>query len=175
MDVARGEFDERFAALARSHALLTENEWSGVRLAEIIGIERAAHADQASMEIKELVLKPSAAQNMSLVVHELATNAIKYGALSVPSGRIKVEGRLGWREHREVLRFRWEEHGGPPVASPTHRGYGSFLVDELLEGIAEASTVEFRPEGLVVQAELLTAQLRPSPDHWSAAKPKKGA
>ncbi len=175
MDVARGEFDERIAALARSHALLTENEWSGVRLAEIIGIELAAHADQASMEIEELVLKPSAAQNMSLVVHELTTNAIKYGALSVPSGRIKVEGRLGWREHREVLRFRWEEHGGPPVASPTHRGYGSFLIDELLEGIAEASTVEFRAEGLVVQAELLTAQLRPSPDHWSAAKPTKGA
>lgn len=175
MDVARGEFGERIAALARSHALLTENEWSGVRLAEIIGIELAAHADQASIDVEDLLLKPNAAQSMSLVIHELTTNAIKYGALSVPGGRIKVEGRLGWREHREVLKFRWEEHGGPTVVAPAYKGYGSFLIEELLEGITDASTVDFRPEGLVVEAELPTAQLRPNTDHWSAGASKKVA
>lgn len=169
MDAAREEFGERIAALARSHALLTEQEWSGVRLQEIIGVEVAAHADQVSMEIEDLILKPNAAQSMSLVVHELTTNAIKYGALSVPTGRIRVVGRLGWREHKEVLCFRWEEKGGPPVVPPSRKGYGSFLIEELLDGIAEESTVDFRTEGLVVEATLAAAQLRPGRDHWPAA------
>lgn len=167
MGAARAEFAERLSALARSQALLTEHEWSGVSLRELVGLELAAHADRVSINADDLILKPNAAQSMSLVIHELMTNAVKHGALSVPRGQVRIDGRLGWQEHREVLRFTWSELDGPPVQPPTRKGYGSFLIEELLEGIACASRIEFRPEGLFVEASFPAAQLKPGKEEWS--------
>jgi len=166
MEAARAEFEQRLAALARSQALLSEQEWSGVELADIVTLELAAYATQAVIEVDAIRLKPSAAQSMSLIIHELATNAAKYGALSVPQGEIIFSARLRQQEDDEVLQLSWKERGGPPVTPPSRKGYGSFLIEELLEGMAKESRVDFHPEGLVVEATIATAQLRPAHKTW---------
>jgi len=166
MEAARAEFEQRLAALARSQALLSEQEWSGVELADIVTLELAAYATQAVIEVDAIRLKPSAAQSMSLIIHELATNAAKYGALSVPQGEIIFSARLRQQEDDEVLQLSWKERGGPPVNPPCRKGYGSFLIEELLEGMAKESRVDFHPEGLVVEATIATAQLRPAHKTW---------
>lgn len=173
MDAARAEFEQRLAALARSQALLTEQEWSGVQLSDIVSLELAAHASQTVVEVDAIRLKPSAAQSMSLIIHELATNALKYGALSVPQGQVILRAHLiGQRDDGEVLRLSWKECGGPVVKSPSRKGYGSFLIEELLDGMAEESRVDFRAEGLVVEATIPAARLRPSHEHWPTTPAK---
>lgn len=171
MEAARAEFQQRLAALARSQALLTEQEWSGVQLADIVSLELAAYATQAVIDVDAIRLKPSAAQSMSLIIHELATNAIKYGALSVPQGKIVFSARLQHRGDDEVLHLSWKERGGPHVNPPSRKGYGSFLIEELLDGMAQESRVDFHPEGLVVEATILTAQLRPPYEDWAVTRP----
>jgi PAS domain S-box-containing protein len=151
----------RITALGRAHSLLSENRWQGADLARLVEEELApfrSGADaRATVEGPHLALAPSTAQPLSMALHELATNAVKYGALSVPEGRVSV----GWSHEsdgRVVLT--WAESGGPPVTTTPRRNFGlnviSIVVGSQLGGTVQ---LDWRPEGLVCVAEIPAAAL----------------
>ncbi|ODT89634.1 PAS domain S-box protein [Phenylobacterium sp. SCN 70-31] len=120
----------RISALGRAHSLLAQNRWQGGDLAQIVMDEMAGYGRDGHVEITgpSVALRPNAVQPISLLVHELATNAVKYGALSVEGGRVRV----AWTLRRDgALGLVWEEQGGPPVAAPGSPGFGSTLVREV--------------------------------------------
>jgi PAS domain S-box-containing protein len=120
----------RVSALGRAHSLLAENRWEGGDIRQIVVDETAAYHKPGQIQITgpALVLGPHAVQPLSLLIHEMATNAVKYGALSVAEGRVEVEWRI---LPDQALELRWSEHGGPTVAEPESRGFGSTLVREV--------------------------------------------
>ena len=152
-------FELRLMGLAEVHDVLTRESWHGADLQEVA--ERAvrpfaaAASGQVRVEGPAVWLQPRAALTMALVLHELATNAVKYGALSVEAGRITLAWTFDTATER--LRMTWAETGGPPVTPPTRRGFGSRLIERALRGDLQGSAaMTFAPEGLVC---LMDAQL----------------
>jgi PAS domain S-box-containing protein len=155
------DFEERFAnridALACSHDLLAKREWEGVEIEELVHAQLAPFLDNANERLvvhgPALLLKPEAAQNLGLALHELATNASKYGALSRPSGRIKID----WTINADAAgqpRFQmcWRETGGPEVKPPKRTGFGHTIIKETVaKALAGEVALKFTPEGLVWQ------------------------
>ena len=121
----------RIAALARGHKLLADNRWEGADLREILIDELAPFGGRIHFEGPPVRLLASAVQPVSLILHELAANAIYHGALSVPGGSVKVS----WVPEAESLRIRWCESDGPPVTEPTARGRHG-LGSRLIKGTA---------------------------------------
>lgn len=141
--------EERVHALSRVHGLLAGNRWEGARLDVLVQEELAAFlsARPGSVRVSgpEVRLRPDAAQGMAMVLHELATNAAKYGALSVEGGELDVT----WRVEGDALRLQWTERGGPKVERPLHRGFGSTLVQGTIERQLHGQiTMRWEPEGL---------------------------
>ncbi|WP_225206469.1 HWE histidine kinase domain-containing protein [Novosphingobium huizhouense] len=140
---------ERIQALGRVHALLAAHRWSGVGLEEIIAQELAPFAD--AIDVRHLPqpvqLAPGAAQALSMVVHELLTNSIKYGALS-SDGHVLL--RLGLElADQPMISFDWTEIDGPPVAGPRAQGFGTKLIATAVQGtLAGELDYELRSEGL---------------------------
>jgi two-component sensor histidine kinase len=137
--------DRRIKSLASIHELLSHARWHGVSLQEIIRCEFAPYgAGKYDVSGPSITLRPEAAQAMAMVLHELATNAAKYGALSNRTGRVSV--RWFWlpagSPHR-WLAIEWQEADGPPVSTPRASGYGTSIIRELLPyelgGTAELS------------------------------------
>jgi len=120
----------RVSALSRAHSLLAQNRWEGADLAAIISDETRAYQEvnQLQLEGPTVILGHNAVQPISLLIHELATNAVKYGALSVSGGRVDVSWRI---LPAFELELRWIEHGGPPVQKPESKGFGSVLMKEV--------------------------------------------
>ncbi|UZK66224.1 PAS domain-containing sensor histidine kinase [Sphingomonas sp. M1-B02] len=151
--VARRAFEGRLAALSEAHNLLTREHWGVVPMTQIIGDAVAPHGGPAgrfTLEGPDLPLVPKTAISLALAIHELATNAVKHGALSDAEGWVSI----GWTRHQGDgpgrLTMVWEEHGGPPVAPPTRRGFGTRMIERgLAAELGGTVTIEFRPEGLV--------------------------
>jgi PAS domain S-box-containing protein len=146
--VAKELFEGRLAALARAHAMLAEAAWEGAPLAEILRRELAGFAESASISGCDLIVNGSAAQQFALVIHELATNAMKYGALSSPKGRVEVEGMVDRQDGESVLRFLWKESGGPTVSKPTRKGFGSVILVDAAQLFARRAVLSYDPGGL---------------------------
>jgi two-component sensor histidine kinase len=143
----REAFAARLISLAGAHDLLTRGNWEGAGLAEVAQEALGPHLGDGRIALSgpNLRLSPKAAVAFGMAFHELATNAAKYGALSVPEGRIT----LAWEVEGEGFRLRWMERGGPPVAPPTHRGFGSRLLERgLPHELHGALRLDFRPGGL---------------------------
>lgn len=124
--------DRRIRSMSRAHSLLTQSRWEGVLLHALVREELDAYrADQPNITLDgpDVMLAPKAALALSLAIHELATNAAKYGALSVASGRVDVRWQF---DPREGLDLRWQESGGPTVGKPSRRGFGSSLIERAL-------------------------------------------
>jgi two-component sensor histidine kinase len=122
----------RIQALARAHSLLAASRWNAVALRALVGEELEPYAiniDCIASSGPDVNLKPAAAQSLGLVIHELATNAAKYGALSRPGGRIEVN----WLQDGGQLHINWREGGGPPVKPPSITGFGSALIRITIE------------------------------------------
>ncbi len=152
-------FTERLMALARAHDLLTRKVWEGAGLQEILRQTLEPHGDRARIGGPPVELTPNTAVSLSMVFHELATNAAKYGALSVEAGVLEVSWRAGAGSDR--MEIAWVERGGPPVTPPTTSGFGSRLIATSLKGELGGDAVfDYRPEGLVC---LLTLRLEPAP------------
>ena len=155
-------FAGRLKSMASAHQLLTATRWRGVGMLNIATAELGGIAPgQTRWEGPDLLLAPRAANAMSLALHELATNAVKFGALSVDAGRVDVR----WRALAEGgLELRWSESGGPPVAPPTRRGFGATLLEKVtgreLDGTV---TVEHRREGVAALIKAGRAALAISP------------
>jgi len=147
-------FTDRLVALSAAHDVLTRENWQGANLREIV--ERALRPFEAHGEGRLLAAGPDvrldarAAVALAMALHELATNALKYGALSGPSGEVSLAWRTRRHDGAGRLELEWRESGGPPVAPPTRRGFGSRLLAQglpaELNGVAQ---LEFAPEGLV--------------------------
>jgi PAS domain S-box-containing protein len=125
--------DGRIRALSRAHSLLSETRWQSVLLDRIVEEEIApfssGHAKQITAAGPAVSLHPAAAQSLALALHELVTNAVKYGALSVPQGRVA----LSWGLEREALTLSWAEAGGPPARAPRRQGFGTRMIAASIE------------------------------------------
>lgn len=149
------ELNGRIQALGRAHSLLAENRWQGAALRLLIEEELAPfQPDEGRTAIlgADVVLVPSAAQTMAMVLHELATNAAKYGALSVPGGRIAVEWEF---DNGRGLTLQWSETGGPPVQRPEHQGFGLRLISQSISYQLRGDVaLAWRPEGLLCTVQI---------------------
>src|SRR5690606_16108767 len=149
----------RLAALAHTHSLLAQSRWEGARLADIVDVELAPYRDsdgaRVSVRGDDVLLDPKSAQALALVVHELTTNAVKFGALSIPTGRVEVTWSVARSGPEPHLTFEWIERGGPRVEPPDKRGFGSLLIERSLEyELGGEVDLHYRPEGVRCQIEL---------------------
>ena len=164
------QFSARLQALARSHDLLVQEEWHGVSLAELVRSQLAPYLDRSGSQIAvdgpAVTLRPEAAQSLGLALHELAVNAVRYGALSTPSGRISIAWT--WEPQRDppAVEILWTEIGGPQVVTPVQRGFGSLVVERNLARALEAGVeLTFDAEGVRCRIAIPLGQLsRPLQD-----------
>jgi two-component sensor histidine kinase len=105
-----------------------------------------------------VVLPPQLAQTIAMVLHELATNAVKYGALSIPSGRLRVE----WSRGDTHLLIRWSEADGPPVKPPQHQGFGTRAVNRVIQDLKGSLRFDWNPDGIACEIVLPVDQLADS-------------
>jgi PAS domain S-box-containing protein len=163
---ATTKFQRRLAALGAAHNMLTQSNWEHALLEELTGATVAAsgaRGGQVRLAGPRVVLDPKQAVTYAMAMHELCTNAIKYGALSSEEGRVDVHWDLA-EDCERNFRLTWQERGGPPVASPASLGFGSRLIKHALaqEFNGEVS-MDFRPEGLTctIEGVLLRAGAEP--------------
>ena len=160
---ARARFEARLLALSRAHNLLTDESWEGASLERVIA-DTTAHLDgdddqRFYVAGEPVFLSPRAALALSLALHELSTNASKYGALCGEEGKVSIR----WMMTDEILRLEWKETGGPAVAEPARRGFGSRLIERGLEAdLAGRAQLHFEPDGLrcVIEASRQVVQGR---------------
>ncbi len=146
---------ERLNAMARTHGLLTKNRWQGVDLRNLVAGQTAAFSERVSITGAKLILRPKAALSVSLALHELATNAAKYGALSAAAGRVEIDWSADSREGRRWLTLRWVEQGGPSVEPPSRVGFGRLLLERVLSYDLDGKVdLDFRTEGLICTIKL---------------------
>jgi two-component sensor histidine kinase len=144
----------RIQALSNAHTLLAESRWTGADLRRLVTEELSPfgpEGSRADVDGPDLRLEPQSAQSIAMVLHELTTNAVKYGALSVAAGRVRIE----WsRADGGMLVLRWSETGGPPVKPPTRRGFGSRVVDQIIRTQLHGDArFDWRPDGLWCEIE----------------------
>ncbi|MGH6894964.1 MAG: sensor histidine kinase [Geminicoccaceae bacterium] len=152
-------FIERLAALSRIHALLIQSRWRGAALHDLVGAElspyRSEERGHAAIKGDAVFLDPEPALALSLAMHELTTNAAKYGALSVPEGRVEVAWEVEDRGAERYLMLHWAELGGPEVQEPQRRGFGSTLLEQgIISTLGGTVDLRFPPEGVRCQIEL---------------------
>ena len=146
----------RVQALANVHSLFVESRWAGAELHNVVTQELSPYGKGGEARVRvdgeKLLLEPSAAQAIAVTVHELATNAAKYGGLSSPTGTVHVEWSRA-KEGRLVLR--WTEGGGPPVKRSTHRGFGGRVIESMIKDQLKGDMhFDWRAEGLVCEIVL---------------------
>jgi PAS domain S-box-containing protein len=147
------QFGARLQALAASHDLLVRESWYGASLGELVRSQLAAYVDnesgQVAIEGPAVALKPEAAQNLGLALHELALNAAKYGALSVPNGRISITWKRRENTDGHALELDWREELGPKVKIRRKKGFGSMVIERNLARALDAEVhLDFNPDGL---------------------------
>ncbi|HEX8533829.1 MAG TPA: PAS domain S-box protein [Allosphingosinicella sp.] len=148
----RSRFEPRLLALSTAHDRLTRNEWLGVRLAEIVEEELSVHRTEdrsLTADGPPLVLPPKISLSLSLALHELATNAAKYGSLSGPGGAVTVSWEVEDAGDRTpLLRLRWIESGGPLVVPPQSSGFGTRLLKVTAAELGGEMNADYLPSGL---------------------------
>jgi PAS domain S-box-containing protein len=159
-----GAVDGRIGALSRAHTLLAQSRWQGAELVRLVEEELAPYRRPEGESITasgpDISLEPRTAQTLALALHELSTNAAKYGALSVMAGRL----RLTWELQSERLVLHWVESGGPPTHPPASPGFGIRVIDASVERQLEGEAkFDWRPEGLHCSLSVpLTDKIAPS-------------
>jgi two-component sensor histidine kinase len=159
----------RIQALARAHSLLSDSRWEGVDLGQLVREELApftiADGDRVSHSGPSLKLRPAAAQSLALVLHELATNAAKYGALSWPTGQLRVEWSHDQDNLGAFVDILWIESGGSKIKAPQSLGFGSNIIRTSVERqLRGRVTKEWRSEGLYCTLHMPFAEIGPRPD-----------
>jgi PAS domain S-box-containing protein len=157
------DFEQRFTAriqsLAQSHDILVKQDWRGSNLQDLVASQLTPFTDVGKRVVTEgpdLMLNPRAVEQIGIALHELATNAVKHGALSVPNGQVSVSWKLvldgGSDDHLKIV---WHEHGGPACAPPESEGFGHLVVRKLVPTALEGrARLEFPQEGLRWTLEL---------------------
>lgn len=143
-------FSERLNALGAAHDVLTQDSWQAAPLRELLlGVIRnfGTVQDQIVLSGEQTTLSARAAVIVSMAVHELCTNAVKYGALSTDNGRVELSWHID-ANRPEQIAILWRERGGPPVAAPTREGFGTRLIKGLAADINGAVGIVYHPDGL---------------------------
>lgn len=143
-------FTARIASLARSHDLLTRNVWQGATLRDAVEAAMTSfRADEGRIEISgpAVMLTVDSTVSLSLLLHELATNAAKYGCLSVPEGRLRIVWSMAKQGDNVVVDLLWEERGGPTVKAPHSQGFGSRLIKAIAAQLNGTVTLDMAAEG----------------------------
>lgn len=157
---AMATFKARLHALAAAHGLLTESSWSPASVREIVeltvGATFGSLDDRVLLDGPDFLLNPEVALALTMIVHELTTNAIKYGALSDDAGRVHVDWSVNAGEDCDVLSLTWRERGGPPVAHAPREGFGTRLIRTGITSKRGTSVdLRFEPEGVVCALEVM--------------------
>ena len=161
--VAREAIESRLFALSRSHDLLTREDWKGVGLRQVI-IEAlqpftGAGPDRIALVGEDVRFPPKAALALSVVFNELGTNALKYGAWSNAKGKVRIEWNTLEGPGGSHLVLKWQETGGPLVKPPSHKGFGSSVIERgLTHELGAEVGLDYRPEGVVCTIDI------PAPD-----------
>lgn len=159
LEAAAESLQSRLIALSRAHDVLNRESWEGAELADMVAASLKAYTASSRIGWRgpPVWLPPTTALSFTLVLHELATNAAKYGALSNDSGTINIQWRIGEeRQDYALLTVIWTERGGPPVAQPLREGFGSRLVSRLVSAEKEGTvSFDYRPEGLTCTIRVL--------------------
>lgn len=145
-ETARATFESRIHSLATAHDLLTQANWTGAFLRDVVGqaVQPFVPA-RFDVDGPDVLISPRHVLSFAMAIHELATNAVKHGALSVPAGRVFV----GWTVDSGVLAFSWREAGGPAVTAPTRRGFGTRLLERsLCHDFGGTTKLDYAPDGV---------------------------
>ena len=157
---AREVLANRLQALARSQSIVLVDGIEGVPLAETIATECEAFSEQVKADGPKVMMNPKVAQTFALLVHELATNAMKHGALSQPGGRIAICWSIAGAGAGARFKFHWQESGGPPVVAPTRQGFGRVVLEKLvLAEFGIAPAVNFDSGGLRYELDVPLAAI----------------
>ncbi len=155
-------FSARLVAIGCSHDLLIADDWHGASLRMLVEQQLGAHADrfggQIAIDGEDVMLKPEAVQNLGLALHELATNAQKYGSLSMPCGQIRIHWQFC--EEASKLKLIWQERGGPKVAPPERSGFGRAMIETVVGQALEGDVrLSFPPKGVRCEIVIPAAQV----------------
>jgi PAS domain S-box-containing protein len=153
-------FTGRVQALARAHHLLTERTWRGADVADLVReqvVLGVVESNRVAFSGPALLLDPQSALHLALVLHELATNARKYGALSVPQGQLSVSWSM-LANKRRMLVLQWSERGGPAVAAPSSVGFGTSLIQQALDAHGGSASIQYAAEGVTCEIKLPLAE-----------------
>jgi len=156
----RERFEGRLIALSKAHDQLTIHHWESADLRELLSGSLAPYAaagpDRVVLRGEDVVLRPRAVLTLAMAMHELTTNAAKYGALSVPGGRIEIHWQPVRIDNRHpILRIDWRERAGPPVQGPAERGFGSKLIEgSIAAELGGTARLVFEPQGLHCEIEI---------------------
>jgi two-component sensor histidine kinase len=154
VDEFQRKFSARLQALSMAHDLLVSQDWRGASMHDLVraqvayclDVEHGSIGEHAAIEGPPVMLKPEAAQNIGLALHELAVNALAHGALSRPEGRVE----LHWTLKDKEFKVEWREIGGPCIASPPREGFGHKVIKRLVaQALDGKSVIGFPPEGFI--------------------------
>jgi PAS domain S-box-containing protein len=162
------KFNNRLLALAKAHDILTVTTWDHAPLKNIFcSVMEPFGLERFEVEGPHIMISPKAALSLAMVIHELATNASKYGALSVSRGRVHVHWEEESLSSGSQLDLTWEERGGPAVLPPARRGFGTGLIErQIAIEFGGSASLDFRPSGLVCRIRLVRA---PGSQAWKTA------
>jgi two-component sensor histidine kinase len=151
-DDFKKKFSQRIGSLSRSLDLISRGAAEGTSLVELIRKQLEAYLDErthrVTIEGPAIQLGSEQAQQLGMAIHELATNAAKYGSLSVAGGRIDIQWALDQSSNEPVVVFKWSEHDGPHTQQPVKKGFGSVAIERLLAQSLNANvTTAYQPEG----------------------------
>ena len=164
LESGRQAIADRLMALGRVHDLLLQTNWTSASLASILknAIEPfdARGAGRFFVQSSDIEVSSAAVLPLAMVLNELCTNAVKYGALSVPDGRVEITATVD--DSSKQFRLRWEERGGPSVKEPTRRSFGTRLIEHsFVRQLQGEAQLTFEPSGVVCVLDIPTASLKP--------------
>jgi PAS domain S-box-containing protein len=154
-----GRFSERLSSLAGSHDLLSNEDWAGASLTQLIRSQLQHFGDLLDSRIliegKDVILKPEAAQNIGIALHELSTNAAKFGALSGETGTVTISWAVEGIDGSARVHLFWREQDGPRVEAPDHRGFGRTVMERIAgQALGGQSKATFAPTGVIWELDV---------------------
>lgn len=156
-DGVRDALISRLHSLAKAQDVIFEEGGSGAQLEHLVSRIVDSFGARVTVEGPTVFLRASVAQGFALIIHELATNASKYGALTTPSGRVSIRWSLNAGVEEPTITFTWKEQGGPPIAPPEHRGFGTILLEKAVTSSGEPPRFHYGSGGFSYQ---ITARCR---------------
>jgi PAS domain S-box-containing protein len=170
---AREAFSARLVSLGQAHDILVRTSWTATPIADLVRGALSVHRQGGTSRIRasgpDLTVAPKAALSLTMALHELATNATKYGALSTDDGRIDLRWHVLHGREEPFFCLTWAEHGGPPVSKPTRRGFGSRLIERsFVAEVGGKVHLEYQPTGVVCRIEAPLAAMQEHLDSAAA-------